>query len=65
MSFDLIRYATEALDRVVTMASMVGKAIARALEALRLQNVGLADEVQRSDNAINRLQQAGEKARSP
>lgn len=50
----------EQRDRVVTMASMVDKAIARSLEALRLQNVALADEVQRSDNAINRLQQAGE-----
>lgn len=52
----------EQRDRVVTMASMVDKAIARSLEALRLQNVGLADEVQRSDNAINRLQQAGEES---
>lgn len=50
----------EQRDRVVTMASMVDKAIARALEALRLQNVALADEVQRSDNAINRLHRAGE-----
>lgn len=47
-------------DLVVTMASMVDKAIARSLEALRLQNVALADEVQRSDNAINRLHRAGE-----
>lgn len=50
----------EQRDRVVTMASMVDKAIARSLEALRLQNVALADEVQRSDNGINRMQQAGE-----
>src|SRR5690554_1539906 len=50
----------EQRDRVVTMASMVDKAIARALEALRLQNVALAEEVRRNDNAINRLQQAGE-----
>lgn len=47
-------------DRVVTMASMVDKAIARSLESLRLQNVALADEVQRSDNAINRLHREGE-----
>ncbi|MCO5214663.1 MAG: phosphate signaling complex protein PhoU [Thermomicrobiales bacterium] len=47
-------------DQVVTMASMVDKAIARALESLRLQNVALADEVQRSDNAINRLHRNGE-----
>lgn len=50
----------EQQDRVVTMASMVDKAIARAIESLRLQNVALADEVYRSDNAINRLRQAGE-----
>ena len=50
----------EQRDRVVTMASMVDKAIARALESLRLQNVALADEVQRSDNAINRLHRQGE-----
>ena len=47
-------------DQVVTMASMVDKAIARSLEALRLQNVALADEVKRSDNAINRLHRQGE-----
>ena len=52
----------EQRDRVVTMASMVDKAIARSLEALRLQNVALADEVQRSDNAINRLHRAGEES---
>lgn len=52
----------EQRDRVVTMASMVDKAIARSLEALRLQNVALADEVQRNDDAINRLQQAGEES---
>ncbi len=47
-------------DQVVTMASMVDKAIARALEALRLQNVALADEVKRSDAGINRLHREGE-----
>lgn len=52
----------EQRDLVVTMASMVDKAVARALEALRLQNVSLADEVQRSDNAINRLHRAGEES---
>lgn len=59
-NFDL--QLQEQRDRVVTMASMVDKAIARALEALRLQNVSLADEVQRSDNGINRLHRAGEEA---
>lgn len=47
-------------DQVVTMASMVDKAIARALEALRLQNVALADEVKRADANINRMHREGE-----
>lgn len=59
-TFDL--QLQEQRDRVVTMASMVDKAIARSLEALRLQNVALADEVQRSDNAINRLHRTGEES---
>lgn len=57
-NFDL--QLQEQRDYVVTMASMVDKAIARSLEALRLQNVALADEVQRSDNAINRMHRIGE-----
>jgi phosphate transport system protein len=47
-------------DQVVTMASMVDKAVARALEALRIQNVALAEEVRRSDTAINRMHWGGE-----
>lgn len=47
-------------DQVVTMASMVDKAIARALESLRLQNVALAEEVRRGDTNINRMHRAGE-----
>lgn len=47
-------------DQVVTMASMVDKAISRALEALRLQNVALADEVKRGDANINRMHREGE-----
>lgn len=45
---------------VVIMASMVDKAIVRSIESLRVQNVALADEVQRSDNAINELHRRGE-----
>jgi phosphate transport system protein len=47
-------------DLVVTMASMVDKAIARSMEALRLQNVALADDVRRSDAAINAIHRQGE-----
>jgi phosphate transport system protein len=50
----------ELSDLVVTMASMVDKAIARSMEALRLQNVALAQDVRRSDTAINNLHRQGE-----
>ncbi len=50
----------ELSDLVVTMASMVDKAISRSMEALRLQNVALAEDVRRSDNAINQLHRQGE-----
>jgi phosphate transport system protein len=50
----------ELSDLVVTMASMVDKAIARSMEALRLQNVALAQDVRRSDAAINHLHRQGE-----
>lgn len=46
---------------VVTMASMVDKAISRSIEALRLQNIALAEDVRRSDAAINEMQLQGEK----
>lgn len=52
----------EQRDRVVTMASMVDKAIARSLEALRLQNVALANKVRRGDSAINHLHRTGEES---
>jgi phosphate transport system protein len=42
------------------MASMVDKAVARAMEALRLQNVALAQDVRKSDAAINDLHRRGE-----
>src|SRR5690606_37708801 len=50
----------ELSDMVVTMASMVDKAIARSMEALRLQNVALAQDVRRSDTAINNVHRQGE-----
>src|SRR5262245_14360867 len=40
-------------DAVVSMSSMVDKAIARSIEALKLQDVRLAWEVIRADAAIN------------
>jgi phosphate transport system protein len=50
----------ELSDQVVTMASMVDKAIARSMEALRLQNVALAQDVRKSDAAINKMHRDGE-----
>lgn len=50
----------ELRDLVVTMASMVDKAIARSVEALRTQNVALAKEVRKADKEINQLQRRGE-----
>lgn len=47
-------------DDVVAMASMVDKAIARAVEALRLQKFQLARDVMASDQAINRHRWATE-----
>lgn len=47
-------------DDVVAMASMVDKAIARAVEALRLQKFQLARDVIASDQAINRHRWATE-----
>jgi phosphate transport system protein len=42
-------------DDVVTMASMVDKAIARSVEALRNQDVALAREIIRADQQINNV----------
>lgn len=50
----------ELSDLVVTMASMVDKAIARSMEALRLQNVALAQDVRKGDAAINEMHRRGE-----
>lgn len=50
----------ELSDMVVTMASMVDKAIARSVEALRLRNVALAEDVRRQDAAINKMHRRGE-----
>jgi phosphate transport system protein len=40
-------------ERVVTMGSMVDKALARSIDALRTQDVSLAREIIRNDAAIN------------
>ncbi len=50
----------ELRDHVVTMASMVDKAIARSVDALRTQNVALAKEVRKGDKEINRFRWEGE-----
>jgi phosphate transport system protein len=50
----------ELRDDVVTMASMVDKAIARAVDALRTQDVQLAQTVVEGDRAINDLRWQGE-----
>jgi phosphate transport system protein len=40
-------------DDIVAMSSMVDKALARSVDALRLQDVGLAREVIKADAEIN------------
>jgi phosphate transport system protein len=50
----------ELKDSVVAMASMVDKAIARGIEALRTQNVELACQVRRADHEINERRWTGE-----
>jgi phosphate transport system protein len=50
----------ELRDLVVSMASMVDKAVARSMEAMRVQNVALAREVRKGDKAINQMQRQGE-----
>lgn len=47
-------------DDVVMMASMVDKAIARAIDALRTQDVALAKQVRKEDKDINAARWAGE-----
>jgi phosphate transport system protein len=47
-------------DDVVTMASMVDKAIARSIDALRTQDVALAKQVRREDKLINQTRWQGE-----
>ena len=49
-------------DDVVSMASMVDKAIARAVDALRTQDVVLAREVRREDKLINAARWQGEES---
>jgi phosphate transport system protein len=50
----------ELKDSVVAMASMVDKAIARSVEALKTQNVQLARQVRADDRQINERRWAGE-----
>lgn len=50
----------ELKDSVATMSSMVDKAIARSIEALRTQNVQLARKVREDDQQINERRWAGE-----
>lgn len=47
-------------DQVVSMASMVDKAIARSIEALEYQNVDLARRVRKDDKLINAARWEGE-----
>jgi phosphate transport system protein len=47
-------------DDVVSMASMVDKAIARAIDALQTQDVDLARQVRKDDKIINSARWAGE-----
>lgn len=47
-------------DDVVSMASMVDKAIARSIEALEYQNVDLARQVRKEDKLINAARWEGE-----
>src|SRR3954453_14083158 len=42
-------------DDVVAMSSMVDKAIARSIDALKKQDLGLAEEVIRADREINQV----------
>ena len=50
----------ELQDAVVSMASMVDKAIARSIEALRTQDFTLAQQVREADQEINDRRWAGE-----
>lgn len=49
-------------DHVVSMASMVDKAIARSIEALEYQNVDLARRVRKDDKLINSARWEGEES---
>jgi phosphate transport system protein len=50
----------ELKDSVVAMASMVDKAIARSIDALKTQNVELARQVRQADQEINERRWTGE-----
>lgn len=49
-------------DHVVSMASMVDKAIGRAIEALEYQDVDLARQVRKNDKVINAARWEGEES---
>ena len=50
----------ELRDDVVAMASMVDKAIARSIDALQTQDVGLAKQVRKDDKIVNAARWTGE-----
>lgn len=50
----------ELQDTVVSMSSMVGKALTRSVDALRTQNVPLAQQVRQGDQEINDRRWDGE-----
>jgi phosphate transport system protein len=50
----------ELQDTVVSMASMVGKALSRSVDALKTQDVQLAQRVRQGDQAINDRRWEGE-----
>ncbi len=54
------RQIQELQDTVVSMSSMVGKALARAVDALRTQDCQLAQQVRRADQEVNDRRWAGE-----
>ncbi len=51
----------ELQDVVVSMSSMVGKALSRAIDALKLQDCQLAQQVRMADQEINDLRWEGER----
>lgn len=50
----------ELMDAVVSMASMVDKALARSIDALRTQDIQLAQQIREDDQHINERRWSGE-----